>query len=204
MFSSALMVGRPQVRCRFVAAVCCGLLSVMPAAAQAAIEKPRAPEAAAGTTPTRPAQDGKPAYQEALGDWQIACAGDGSERRCSLVRQLFDEKTGQRILALELQAKDDRLQGVAILPFGIALQRGLTVQVRDGDAGKASAFETCLPAGCLAPVVLDQTALGALEQSKVLHVLVGMTDGQTANFAVPVAGIGAARTRLAVLAKTKG
>lgn len=165
------------------------------AQAQASASKAQAPATAA------PATAQKPSYQEKIDDWQLICVGEAKDKRCSIVKEMTDEKSGQRVVALELGMNGDRLEGAAVLPFGIALARGLAVRFKDGEPGTTVSFQTCLPAGCLAPLSFDLPAIKQLDQSKTLLLSVGLPSGETANFTMPVAGLEKAQARLRVLSK---
>lgn len=171
--------------------------TVLPDAAQA---QASANKAQAVAVPA-PAAAQKPPYQEKVDDWQLVCVGEAKDKRCSLVKEMTDEKSGQRIVAVELGMNGDRLEGAAVLPFGIALARGLAVRFKDDEPGTTVAFQTCLPAGCLAPLSFDLPAIKQLDQSKTLLLSVGLPSGETANFTMPVAGLEKAQARLRLLSK---
>ncbi len=56
-----------------------------------------------------------------------------------------------------------------ILPFGLLLEKGASVQV-DDDAASAQTlkFRTCLPLGCVVPVSFDAAILAKLKKGTVL------------------------------------
>lgn len=165
-------------------------------------------QAAAGAQPgqgqTRPAAAPAPVQQEKIGDWQLVCVAAEKDKRCSLLQALNDAKSGQRLLALELAVKGDHLEGAAVLPFGIALARGLTVRVKEGEPGTTVGFQTCLPAGCLAPISLDAATVKQLDQTRALLLSVGLPTGETANFTLPVTGIVKAEARLRAVGGSGG
>ena len=48
-----------------------------------------------------------------------------------------------------------------VLPFGLALDHGVVLQVDDGAPGPVLRFRTCLPAGCVVPLSSDAKLVAA-------------------------------------------
>ncbi|WP_228141829.1 invasion associated locus B family protein, partial [Acinetobacter baumannii] len=72
------------------------------------------------------------------------------------MQQQYDESSKQRVLAIEVQQPTpDKRDGVAVLPFGLALERGVTWQIDSTPLVVTARYRTCLPAGCLVPLSLD-------------------------------------------------
>src|SRR5260370_26984555 len=68
--------------------------------------------------------------QEMHGDWRVACALQSGRKVCALSQQQTDKNTGQLLLAIELNAPAiDKAEGTLILPFGLALDRPVTLQI---------------------------------------------------------------------------
>src|SRR6266699_1375975 len=74
--------------------------------------------------------------QELHGDWRVACAQQNGRKVCALSQQQTDPKTRQLLLAIELNAPaTDKAEGTLILPFGLALQRPITLPVDGATTG---------------------------------------------------------------------
>lgn len=170
------------------------VLAPLSAAAQAAA--PAAPAAPVSTLP-----GGAQAINEAFQDWQMACAEPGGTKRCAITQQQADAKTRQRLLAVELQPKGAGAEGVLVLPFGLELDKGVTLKSGAVDLG-ALRFKTCLPQGCIVPLNLDAKALGVLRSAKDPLTVTAFNDaGAPLNFSVSVKGFGQALDRAAALGK---
>jgi invasion protein IalB len=85
-------------------------------------------------------------------------------------QQLIGKKR-QRVLAVELQASSDStMTGMLVLPFGLLLDKGVTLQIDDEAALAPLRFRTCLPAGCLVPLSFDRDRVSALGKGTVLKL----------------------------------
>lgn len=173
------------------------VLAPFAAAAQAA-----APAATpAGGAPASTLPGGAQAISEAFDDWQMACTQPGGVKRCAITQQQADAKTRQRLLAVELQPNGDKAEGVLVLPFGLLLDKGVTLKAGAVELG-ASRFKTCLPQGCVVPLSFDAKALAALRASKDPVTVTAFSDaGQPLALSVSVKGFGAALDRAASLGK---
>src|SRR5262245_19379174 len=106
------------------------------------------PNAVAQTAPTLPG--GASSLTETHGDWTVACALQDKALRCGLSQQQSDPKSRQRMLAVELAlAADGKADGALVLPFGLALDKGVVPRIDDGKPMQTLPFRTCLPAGCI-------------------------------------------------------
>jgi invasion protein IalB len=155
---------------------------------------------------------GASALSETHGNWTVACqavtpasasatsktargSDNGTpERRCTLAQRQATEK-GERVLVIEWHPSEGGLKGTMILPFGLALTRGVVLRVDDGEPGEAQAFSTCLPAGCIVPLAGDDSLVEALRSGQALHVLVSERTGQALQLTVPLKGFAAAHDR---------
>ncbi len=124
----------------------------------------------AQNAPTLPGGAGS--LTETHGDWTVSCAirdvGGKPAKLCAISQEQQDTKTRQRILRVELQPKGKQAEGMAILPFGLALGDGVKLQIDDGEPGVALPFSTCLPAGCLMPIGFGPEMLKSLSRAAQL------------------------------------
>lgn len=111
---------------------------------------------------------GASSLQESYGDWRVACVVRTAEKLCSLSQQ-HNQQNGQRILAIEIVPSEEQASsGTLILPFGLNLSAGVTLAIDDEPVGDALPFSTCLPAGCIVPLVLDAPIIDQLNAGGAL------------------------------------
>jgi invasion protein IalB len=134
-------------------------------------------------------------------DWMVRCELAGGLVHCSAQQEQLDSKTRQRVLAIEFQPAADNLPGTLVLPFGLLLSAGATLQVDQRQASAALPFQTCLPAGCLVPLLLAKDWQGALRQGATLAIMAQAVGGQPAKFSISLKGLAGALDRIAELTK---
>jgi invasion protein IalB len=161
---------------------------------------------AQATTQTAPSAantlpSGASALRETYQDWLVACDQKGTVKRCAMVQQQFSKENRQRVLDIELWPTPNRLEGILMLPFGLALDRGVTLQVDDGSPGQALHFRTCLPGGCVVPLSFDGQALASLVHGGMLKINAVVDGGGDAPFAVSLKGFSDAYNRVVALAR---
>jgi len=145
---------------------------------------------------------GANSVQETFESWTVSCVQTGDAKRCALSQQQTDQQSRQRVLAIELNAgAPDKVEGALVLPFGLALDRGVTLQVDDGQAGPPLRFRTCLPVGCVVPLSFDAKLLAALRKGAALKVNAVADGGKDTPFTISLKGFPAALDRTAALAK---
>ncbi|HWK69174.1 MAG TPA: invasion associated locus B family protein [Rhizobiaceae bacterium] len=141
---------------------------------------------------------GASSLQENYEAWNVVCQGV-PKTLCSISQQQT-QQNGQRVLAAELQLdENETFTGTLVLPFGLLLDAGVTLQVDEAEPRDPIAFQTCLPAGCLARLSFDAKMLSALRSGTALKIKVQNTDGKEVNLSVPLKGLAAALDRLAAL-----
>lgn len=139
--------------------------------------------------------------QEAHGDWRVACSEQNGHNACALSQQLLDRDSRQRILAIELNAPaSGQVDGTIVLPFGLSLEKGVTLHVDESAAGPALRFRTCLPAGCIVVVSFDATAIAALKTATTITVKATGDNAQALAFPISLRGFASAIDRTAALA----
>src|SRR5262245_47790015 len=86
-----------------------------------------------GQQPTQPPSTlpgGASQMQETHGDWRVTCAQPGGQKLCTLSQQLADQNSRQLVLGIELKAKtSDKAEGTIVLPFGLAVDKPVALQV---------------------------------------------------------------------------
>lgn len=148
---------------------------------------------------------GASALQETHGDWAVGCGlqkqGEQTAKACTLIQEQVDSKSRQRVLAIELRPQDDAVKGALVLPFGLDLGKGITVQVDDGKVSAVMPFRTCLPAGCIVNIEFDAKTLATLGKGMALKVKATSDDGKETPFNVSLTGFSSAYQRAVALAK---
>ncbi len=142
---------------------------------------------------------GAETVNETYQDWQMTCTQPQSGKHCAVSQQQTDSKTSQRVLAVELQPQGDKAEGALILPFGVLLDKGITLKIGEADVGPVLRFKTCLPQGCLVPLNLDAKTLAALRKATAFTVNAVSTTDQAMALSVSLKGFGQALDRAAVL-----
>ena len=110
-------------------------------------------------------------------------------------------KKHQRVLAVELQAgTDSAVTGILALPFGLLLDKGVTLQVDDKPALAPLRFSTCMPAGCLVPLSFGRDRVSMLRDGTALKLKATAADtSQEVVLTVSLNGFAAALDRVKTL-----
>ncbi len=124
------------------------------------------------------------AVKSTHGVWEVRCdTPPGSHNEQCVVMQFVTaedrENVGLTVIVLKTADQQSRILRV-LAPLGVLLPRGLGLRIDDKDLGSAG-FVRCLPNGCVAEVIMDDTLI---EQ---------MSTGETATFIIfqtPEEGIG--------------
>ena len=178
-----------------------------PAAAPKPKPKPRppAPKPAPKATPAAapaPASDAKPApvwppgalaITETYGDWTLTCSRPETSTACMLSQSQGDNKTGKRLFAFELRTpKDGRAEGLILMPFGLAIEPGITFKLDDSVLGKGAPYVSCSQEGCVVSISFPMLATDAMRTAKTLQVI-GVKPGtnEPQPIAVPLGGFAA-------------
>ncbi|MFI5017886.1 MAG: invasion associated locus B family protein [Dongiales bacterium] len=176
-----------------------------PAAASPAAASPELKLAQAATAPAAGSSastlpGGASSLQETYDDWQVACGQQGGVKRCAMGQQQISKENRQRVLDIELWPSGDKLEGALMLPFGLALDQGVTLQIDDAAPGQPLHFRTCLPGGCVVPLSFDGRSLTALLHGAVLKVKAVVDGGGIAPFTISLKGFSGAYNRSVALA----
>lgn len=166
-------------------------------------------QAAAQSAPdqTSSLPGGASSLQESYEDWVVVCAtqpgpdGQAPVKQCAMTQQQASQQGGQRVLAIELRPTDAGFEAALFLPFGLALDNGVTLQIDDGQPTGPYRFRTCLPAGCMVPMTFNPDYMTALQKGAALKLEATADGGADAPFTISLKGFGAAAARLSALAK---
>lgn len=148
-----------------------------------------------------PLPGGASALNETYKDWRVTCVQQGTTKRCAL-SQTQAQQNGQRLLVVELGAPaGNTVTGTLVLPFGLALDSGIGLQIDDKTAGQSLRVRTCLPGGCLVNLTFDAAMLVALRAGTALKIKAVADDGVAASFSIPLQGFGTALDRVGALSR---
>lgn len=103
------------------------------------------------------------------GDWQMSCdtPPGASAEQCAIIQNVMAEdqpNVGLSVIVLRTADREARLLRV-LAPLGVLLPNGLGLNVDGEDMGRV-AFVRCLPNGCVAEVVLDDSLIETLSNGE--------------------------------------
>lgn len=161
----------------------------------------RADEAKA-TAATLP--NGASSLSETYGLWKLNCSIQEGKKVCLIHRQEVDDQ-GRVVVAMNVDLKaDSTVSGNLVVPFGILVSKPVRLQVDEGKAVIETGIRTCVPAGCIVPVVFDKTHVAALRAGKNLKLAMTIAaPGEPAlnDLFIQLNGFSNALNRLAALQK---
>ena len=111
------------------------------------------------------------------GDWEVACAADGSG--CAMA-QIGDDATGTPVLEMVVRKLAEPLEveeetAIAVLdvitPLGVVLTEGLLLQI-DGGREEGAAFQICTEQGCLVREPIGSDLIERLKGGRVATLTV--------------------------------
>jgi len=177
--------------------LCC--VVVASAAAQA---KPTPASAFPPAAKDSPLPGGASSLEEAHGDWRVACAHQENQKHCTLSQQIMDPASRQRLLGIEIAPQTGKpTEGTLVFPFGLALDKGVTMQVDDGAPGPTLRFRTCLPAGCVIVLTLDSATVTSFKSGRALVFKAVGDNAQNLAFSASLKGFAGAYDRTADLSR---
>lgn len=146
--------------------------------------------------------NGATSLNETYQDWVVLCARTDKGRACVMTQQQRKNDTNQLVLAAEFtQVAGDQLRGTLVLPFGLKLADGVTLQIDDGAVSGPIPFATCLPQGCIVPISFDAGIVTALRSGATVKLVAKAHDGgQSVQLGISLKGFAAAHDRVLGLA----
>jgi invasion protein IalB len=146
---------------------------------------------------------GASAVTETHGDWTVRCQVRQPEGKiaCVVQQEQVDNQSRQRLLAVELVPGANGVTGTLILPFGLDLDKGVSLGVDDAQQTGGYRFRTCLPQGCLVPVGFAPDQVPLLTGGKVLHAAAIADGGAATPFTISLNGLASALARAQELTK---
>lgn len=167
--------------------------------AEKAAEKPA--EAKPAEVKAAPWPAGADTVTETYGEWTTSCARAEARVACMVMQTQGDKNTGRRQFAFELRTpKEGRAEGVILMPFGLAIEPGITFKLDEAVLGKGAFYVSCTAEGCLVPISFPALATDTMKTAKAL-VVTGKKAGndEAVTITMPLTGFAAAFERAAAL-----
>jgi invasion protein IalB len=154
--------------------------------------------AAKGNTPP---SNNPSELRETFESWTVRCVLKDAGRDCNMAHQQRHRETHQLVLAIELKKSANAgLGGILVLPFGLRLAKGITMQIDDSATPLPLQFSTCMPVGCLVPLSLDKQTIATLRAGTVLKIsAVPNEDNKPVTLSVSLKGFAQGLDRLTAL-----
>jgi invasion protein IalB len=126
-------------------------------------------------------------------DWQIRCdTPPGAQaEQCALIQSVTAEdrpNIGLTVIVLKTADKKTRLMRV-IAPPGVLLPSGLGLKIDNTEVGRAG-FVRCVPNGCVAEVIMDDTLIGKLRTGQTATYIIFQTPEEGIGFPMSLKGFG--------------
>jgi invasion protein IalB len=126
-------------------------------------------------------------------DWQIRCdTPPGAQgEQCALIQSVTAEdraNVGLTVIVLKTADQKSRLMRV-VAPMGVLLPSGLGLKIDQADVGRAG-FVRCLPNGCVAEVVMDETLIKQMRAGQTATFIIFQTPEEGIGFPMSLKGFG--------------
>jgi invasion protein IalB len=133
------------------------------------------------------------AVRAVFDDWQIRCETPpgAQNEQCALFQSVVAEdraNVGITVLVLKTADQKTRLMRVQA-PLGVLLPAGLGLKVDQVDVGRTG-FVRCLPRGCYAEVVMDDTLVAKLRNGQTATFFIFQTPEEGIGFPLSLKGFG--------------
>jgi invasion protein IalB len=131
--------------------------------------------------------------KETHGAWQVSCRTPpgAKEEKCALVQSVTAEdrpNVGLTVVFYKAIGEDKKLLRV-VVPLGVLLPTGLGLKIDNADVGRAG-FVRCLPNGCVAEVVMDETLVKQLRAGQTATFIIFQTPEEGIGFPMSLKGFG--------------
>jgi invasion protein IalB len=125
------------------------------------------------------------------GDWQLRCETPpgAQHEQCALLQKLTDEERPDvNLIVIVLKTADGKSRLLRVIaPLGVLLPSGLGLKIDDTDVGRAG-FVRCMPAGCVAEVVMEEKLIDQMKNGKNATFTIFRTPEQGIGIPLALAG----------------
>ncbi|SEF46969.1 MULTISPECIES: invasion associated locus B family protein [unclassified Methylobacterium] len=144
---------------------------------------------------------GASTVSESYGDWTMTCTRPSDKVTCIVAQSQGDSRTGRRKFGFELQTPaNGRAEGIVLMPFGLAIEPGVTFKLDEQTLGKGAPYTTCSAEGCIVAISFPTLALDGMRTAKALTVTGEKAGGtEPATVTVPLTGFSQAFDRAVAL-----
>ena len=127
------------------------------------------------------------------GNWDLRCdTPPGAQTQQCVIMQFVTaedrENVGLSIVVMKTADKQARILRV-LAPLGVLLPRGLGLRIDQADLG-TTGFVRCLPNGCVAEVLMDDTLIGQLRGGGQAMFIIFQTPEEGIGVPISLAGFG--------------
>ncbi|KEG19849.1 invasion associated locus B family protein [Bartonella bacilliformis] len=127
--------------------------------------KPAATKPSVATLP-----NGASSLAETYGLWSVNCGIQDGKKICIMLRQEVNEQD-RVLLSMNVSLDEEGVvSGNLTIPFGILVSKPIRLHVDDSKSVIETNVRTCVPAGCVVPVVFDKNFVGSLRAGKQLKL----------------------------------
>ena len=126
-------------------------------------------------------------------DWQVRCdTPPGAQaEQCAFIQSVTAEdraNVGLTVIVIKTADHKSKLMRI-VAPVGVLLPSGLGLKIDQVDVGRAG-FVRCLPNGCVAEVVMDDTLLKQLRGGQTATFIIFQTPEEGIGFPMSLKGFG--------------
>jgi invasion protein IalB len=133
------------------------------------------------------------------GDWQIRCETPpgAPTDQCALMQSVTaDDRPNVGLSVIVLRTADQKSRLLRVLaPLGVLIPSGLGLKIDQTDIGRAG-FVRCLPNGCVAEVVMDDTLIKQLRTGQNAMFVIFQTPNDGIGIPISLKGFGEGYERL--------
>jgi invasion protein IalB len=133
------------------------------------------------------------AVKSVHGDWQIRCETPpgAQNEQCALFQSVVaEDRASVDITVLILKTADQKSRLMRVqAPLGVLLPAGLGLKIDNADVGRAG-FVRCLPRGCYAEVVMDDTLVSKMRSGQTATFFIFQTHEEGIGFPMGLKGFG--------------
>lgn len=150
----------------------------------------------ADTAPAPKLPNGANSISETFDDWVLNCQATAKGTECGLL-QVLSQQNGQRILSLSVNPKEasGTHLGSLVLPFGLELAKGVTLQLDEQTVSQPLAFKTCVPTGCIVPLSWTAQQYAGLQGAAQMKLVAQSVSNEPFAISVSLKGFSAAGKR---------